>query len=132
MGDHSAVHDPGNRRRNLRHYLAETTEAFFGGVPLSSLYDNTTIAVAKILGDGTRRRTRTFLEPGDGGFDAGVVGRGVPDEVAVELLLDDLTGCGDDLAVTLRSLLEPPQGPQDRGDLPLLQPHGWRDRTRSR
>jgi transposase len=26
--------------------------AFFGGVPLSILYDNTTIAVAKICGDG--------------------------------------------------------------------------------
>ena len=51
---------------------AETTEAFcdghvsafafFGGVPLSGLYDNTTIAVARILGDGTRQRTRTFAE----------------------------------------------------------------------
>jgi len=45
----------------------------------------------------------------------------VPDEVAVELLLDDLTGRRDDLAVTLRAPLEPPQGPQDRRDLPLLQ-----------
>ena len=51
---------------------AETTEAFcdghvsafafFGGVPLSGLYDNTTIAVARIPGDGTRQRTRTFSE----------------------------------------------------------------------
>ena len=51
---------------------AETTEAFcdghvsafafFGGVPLSGLYDNTTIAVARILGDGKRQRTRTFSE----------------------------------------------------------------------
>ncbi len=51
---------------------AETTEAFcdghvagfafFGGVPLSGLYDNTTIAVARILGDGKRQRTRTFAE----------------------------------------------------------------------
>jgi transposase len=31
-------------------------------VPLSILYDNTSIAVAKILGDGTRKRTRTFSE----------------------------------------------------------------------
>jgi transposase len=56
----------------MKAYPAETTEAFcdghvaacafFGGVPLSSLYDNATIAVAKILGDGTRRRTRTFSE----------------------------------------------------------------------
>ena len=36
--------------------------AFFGGVPLSILYDNTTLAVAKILGDGTRQRTRAFSE----------------------------------------------------------------------
>jgi len=53
-------------------YPAETTEAFcdghvaafafFGGVPLSILYDNTTLAVARILGDGTRQRTRVFSE----------------------------------------------------------------------
>ena len=35
---------------------------FFGGVPLSVLYDNTTIAVAKICGDGRRERTRAFTE----------------------------------------------------------------------
>ena len=56
----------------IKAYPAETTEAFcdghvsafgfFGGVPLSILYDNTTLAVAKILGDGTRQRTRTFSE----------------------------------------------------------------------
>jgi transposase len=53
-------------------YPAETTEAFldghvsafafFGGVPLSILYDNTKIAVARILGDGKRQRTRAFTE----------------------------------------------------------------------
>jgi transposase len=53
-------------------YPAETTEAFceghnigfefFGGVPRSILYDNTKLAVARILGDGTRRRTRVFSE----------------------------------------------------------------------
>ena len=53
-------------------YPAETTEAFcdghvqafafFGGVPQSILYDNTKIAVAKILGDGKRTRTRVFTE----------------------------------------------------------------------
>ena len=53
-------------------YPAETTEAFcdghvrafefFGGVPLSILYDNTKIAVARILGDGKRQRTRVFTE----------------------------------------------------------------------
>jgi transposase len=56
----------------IKAYPAETTEAFcdghnaafafFGGVPLSALYDNTVIAVAKILGDGKRVRTRTFSE----------------------------------------------------------------------
>lgn len=56
----------------IKAYPAETTEAFcdghvagfafFGGVPASILYDNTTIAVAKILGDGTRKRTRVFSE----------------------------------------------------------------------
>jgi hypothetical protein len=35
---------------------------FFGGVPQSILYDNTKLAVARILGDGTRRRTRIFSE----------------------------------------------------------------------
>ncbi len=53
-------------------YPRETTEAFldghvaafafFGGVPLSILYDNTKIAVAKICGDGKRERTRAFTE----------------------------------------------------------------------
>jgi transposase len=53
-------------------YPAETTEAFcaghvaafdfFGGVPQSILYDNTRIAVARILGDGKRQRTRVFAE----------------------------------------------------------------------
>ena len=36
--------------------------AFFGGVPKSILYDNTKIAVARILGDGKRQRTRGFTE----------------------------------------------------------------------
>ena len=56
----------------LKAYPAETTEAFcdahvaafefFGGVPVSILYDNTKIAVARILGDGKRQRTRVFSE----------------------------------------------------------------------
>ena len=56
----------------VKAYPAETTEAFldghvsafafFGGVPLSILYDNTTIAVARICGDGKRERTRAFTE----------------------------------------------------------------------
>ncbi len=57
----------------LKAYPAETTEAFcdahvaafkfFSGVPISILYDNTTIAVARILGgDDKRKRTRMFSE----------------------------------------------------------------------
>jgi transposase len=56
----------------VRAYPAETTEAFcdghnaafafFGRVPKSILYDNTTLAVARILGDGVRQRTRVFSE----------------------------------------------------------------------
>jgi transposase len=33
-----------------------------GGVPTSILYDNTKLAVARILGDGTRQKTRAFSE----------------------------------------------------------------------
>ncbi len=54
----------------VKAFPAETTEAFceghnaafryFGGVPRSILYDNTTLAVARILGDGRRKRTRVF------------------------------------------------------------------------
>jgi hypothetical protein len=53
-------------------FPAETAEAFleghnhafayFGGVPSTILYDNTKIAVARILGDGTRMKTRAFSE----------------------------------------------------------------------
>lgn len=53
-------------------FPAETTEAFleghvrafeyFGGVPTRILYDNTRIAVAKILGGTDRQRTRAFSE----------------------------------------------------------------------
>ncbi len=56
----------------VKAYPGETTEAFcdghvsafafFGGVPQSILYDNTKIAVARILGDGKRTRTRVFAE----------------------------------------------------------------------
>ena len=56
----------------VKAYPAETTEAFLdghvsafaflGGVPRSILYDNTRLAVAKILGDGRRQRTRAFSE----------------------------------------------------------------------
>ena len=35
---------------------------FFGGVPASILCDNALLAVARILGDGTRKRTRVFSE----------------------------------------------------------------------
>ena len=56
----------------VKAYPAETTEAFMdghvsafgflGGVPQSILYDNTKLAVARILGDGRRKRTRAFTE----------------------------------------------------------------------
>ena len=46
-GDHRGL--PGRARFRLRH---------LGGVPQSILYDNTKLAVAKILGDGRRQRTR--------------------------------------------------------------------------
>ena len=56
----------------VRAYPAETTEAFYdghvsafsflGGVPQSIVYDNTRLAVARILGDGRRQRTRVFTE----------------------------------------------------------------------
>src|ERR1019366_6224789 len=36
--------------------------AYLGGVPTSILYDNTKLAVARILGDGTRQKTRAFSE----------------------------------------------------------------------
>jgi hypothetical protein len=54
----------------VKAYPVETSEAFceghvaafafFGGIPLSVLYDNTRLAVAKILGDGTRTRSTLF------------------------------------------------------------------------
>lgn len=54
----------------VKAYPAETAEAFcdghvaafafFGGIPLSILYDNTKLAVARILGDGTRERSTMF------------------------------------------------------------------------
>lgn len=56
----------------LKAYPGETTEAFcdghnaafafFGGVPRTVLYDNTKLAVARILGDGRRQRTQRFSE----------------------------------------------------------------------
>ena len=56
----------------VKAYPAETTGAFLdghvsafaflGGVPQSILYDNTKLAVAKILGDGRRQRARAFTE----------------------------------------------------------------------
>jgi transposase len=56
----------------VRAYPEETAEAFcdgqnaafgfFGRVPRSILYDNTKLAVARILGDGVRQKTRVFSE----------------------------------------------------------------------
>jgi transposase len=55
----------------VKAYKAENTESFcdghvkafefFGGVPWRILYDNTTIAVSKILPDGTRQITNGFM-----------------------------------------------------------------------
>ena len=54
----------------MKAYPAETAEAFLdghvsafaflGGVAQSILYGNTRLAVARILGDGRRQRTRAF------------------------------------------------------------------------
>ena len=54
----------------VKPYPTETAEAFcyghvaafafFGGMPQSILYDNTRLAVAKILGDGTRKCSTLF------------------------------------------------------------------------
>ena len=109
----------------VKAYPAETTEAFcdghnaavafFGGVPRSILYDNTKLAVARILGDGKRQRTRVFTElqshylfedrfgrPGKGndkGKVEGLVGFirrnflvPVPRVESIEALNDDLAG----------------------------------------
>ena len=56
----------------VKAFPAETTEAFceghnaafayFGGVPRTIVYDNTKLAVARILGNGERQRTRVFTE----------------------------------------------------------------------
>ena len=48
--------------RDRRSLLRRARFAFFGKVPTSILYDNTTLAVARILGDGMRQRTQMFSE----------------------------------------------------------------------
>lgn len=50
-------YDPGHAQADFGEALA-----VIGGVPLSTLYDNTKLAVARILGDGRRQRTRVFSE----------------------------------------------------------------------
>ena len=70
---HSLVVDlPHSDEAFVKAFPAETTEAFcdghnaafryFGGVPRGIVYDNTKLAVAKILGDRTRQRTQVFSE----------------------------------------------------------------------
>ena len=68
---HFVVDLPHSNALLVKAYPAETTEAFcdghvsafdFLGEPQSIVYDNTRLAVAKILGDGRRRRTRVFTE----------------------------------------------------------------------
>jgi len=71
-GHFLAVDLPHSDACHIKAFPAETTEAFcdghnaafgfFGGVPRSVLYDNTKLAVARILGDGRRQRTRVFSE----------------------------------------------------------------------
>ena len=84
----------------VKAYPAETTEAFcdghvsafsfLGGVPRSIVYDNTRLAVARILGDDWRKRTavmRASLKDPDAQFDMVApaqlldgVARSLPDE----------------------------------------------------
>ena len=70
---HSMVFDlPHSDDCFVQAFPAQTTEAFleahvrafeyFGGVPTGILYDNTTLAVVRILGDGERKKTRAFSE----------------------------------------------------------------------
>ena len=70
---HSLVVDlPHSDDGFVQAFPAETTEAFcdghnaafgyFGGVPRRIVYDNTKLAVARMLGDGTRQRTQVFCE----------------------------------------------------------------------
>ena len=67
------VMDPAAQRRWVREGLSGRDDrglldghmsAFgtFGGVPRSILYDNTKLAVVRILGDGKQQRTRAFGE----------------------------------------------------------------------
>jgi hypothetical protein len=69
--DYFAMDLPQSDASFVQAYAEETTEAFcaghaaafeFFGVPNSILYDNTKLAVARIRGDGRRRRTRVFSE----------------------------------------------------------------------
>src|SRR5215469_10725632 len=53
---------PCSTRMSIRSRSISVSFAFFGKVPRSILYDNTKLAVARILGDGMRQRTRVFSE----------------------------------------------------------------------
>ena len=57
---HVLVSDPSSTEIAVRFPGAPEAFDFFGGVPLSILYDNTRFAVAKILGDGTRQCSTMF------------------------------------------------------------------------
>lgn len=82
-------------------FPAETTEAFleghvrafeyFGGVPTRILYDNTTLAVARILGDGERQKTRAFSELQSHYLFAEKFGR--PAKVNDKGKVENLVGC---------------------------------------
>jgi transposase len=64
------MHLPHSDAIFIKAYMAENTESFcdghasaflfFGGVPRNILYDNTKIAIAKVLGHGKRKKTEAF------------------------------------------------------------------------
>lgn len=64
------MHLPHSDAIFVKAYMAENTESFcdghasaflfFGGVPRNILYDNTKIAIAKVLGHGKRKKTEAF------------------------------------------------------------------------
>ena len=53
---------PGGRPPRPSWTAMSRPSPFLGGAPQSILYDNTRLAVARILGDGRRKRTRAFTE----------------------------------------------------------------------
>ena len=111
---HSLVVDlPPSDDGFVQAFPAETTEAFcdghtaafgyFGGVPRRIVYDHTKLAVARMLGDGTRQRTQVFCElqshyvfadrfgrPGKGNDKGEVLVKGSVDEVVIVCGSDEI------------------------------------------